>query len=351
MSKIKLSDLLPNAIPERQPIISLHTPPEPQNPTQVDHFFTLSSVEPSILEKAMQKAITKKSHVEKARENVLFARFDSKMRRINKIKSKTYRRMRRKEKVQQEIVDEGDVVPNKMIGKFEKENDVGENNKVKDDCSESCAEDFNFFAASNKFVKNDIEIEDKLKSSNKITDTKYIEDDTTRDKNNLDIYENKSKFIKKLLRRNNNTENQITNIQTFDGKKDSEIQREMVKEIFKDCDDEFEDKFKKEKKEIITDEMPFVEKEILPGWNSWGGTGLEVIETKFNTIIKKREGINFEDRKDFKQSHIIINEKNIGLDEKYKTELPFGYTNDEYKLKMDLPVTKEWNSLRIFNKF
>lgn len=109
--------------------------------------------------------------------------------------------------------------------------------------------------------------------------------------------------------------------------------------------------FAKEKREIVQRDMPQTQEIVLPGWGSWGGQGCTVKKTRANTVVKHTEGIKPQERKDEETSNMIINEHQPQLGAKYKINLPHGYTREEYLKKIKAPVSKELNSLRIFNKF
>ncbi|KAM0674181.1 hypothetical protein GVAV_002254 [Gurleya vavrai] len=319
MKKIELNDLIsqPN-IQQSQNLIELPTSSKPKKVTLQDHFFNLNPQ--TDLEKNFFKVMNKKVANDKIKENIAIARFDSKMRRMNKIKSKTYRKMRRKEKINEEFIEQIQADNEIEERNIEEENENKENN----------VDEENLFCKKNENILN----ENLLIENSNVTE-----------------YVSKNKFFEKLLNKKQNFSKTNDNTLVFDNKQNNlEKQREIAKEMFKESEDDFENKFKEEKKEIFDEEAPSITKEILPGWNSWGGTGLEIVETKYNTIIKKKEGIDIEKRKDYASEHIIINENNKKLDDKYKVELPFGYTEEEYKMKMEMPVTKNRNSLRVFNK-
>lgn len=307
MKTIEISDLINNDKIENTNFVahkSIDLPEKKQPTPQISFFENFFEIAPqNELEKCMQKVLSKKDYKQKTRQNVIQAQFDSKMRRINKIKSKTYRKMRRKEKIVDNLAEDENISlhPGEMMAKYE--DDTRERDNARDDAA-------------------------------------------------IEGIKCKSKLVNKLLQKTKPAIAENKNVLSFDGEKKEnyEKQKEIVKEMFKECDNEFENEFTNEKKSIIEAEMPSIEKEVLPGWNSWGGAGLEVIETKYNTVIRRKEGIDLYNRKDHKQSNVIINENNKPLDDKYIATLPFGYTKEDYEMKMNMPVTKEWNSLRVFNK-
>lgn len=128
----------------------------------------------------------------------------------------------------------------------------------------------------------------------------------------------------------------------------SDSECELMKNEKEDEDLHFLD-FKKEKKEEIEKNLPKEIEKVLPGWGNWGGTNLETIRTSANTISSKKEGIQKKKRKDFQMSRVIINENN--LNNNLKVNLPFGFTKSEYEAWLNIPVSREAYSNRIFQKF
>lgn len=83
-------------------------------------------------------------------------------------------------------------------------------------------------------------------------------------------------------------------------------QRELVARAF--ANDNVVEEFEQEKEAIIAEDDDKVEDMTLPGWGSWGGSGIKKSKNK-KKIIKITKGINRDDRKDAKLSNVIINEK------------------------------------------
>lgn len=238
------------------------------------------------LEKSINKILnkTEEEDVSTVRANRTFKyEFDSKMRRIKRIKSKAYRRVRRAAKLKNEQVTEKvDMV---------------------------CVEDG-----------------DRDARSSRIPDT--------------------------LLREIETCEKESTPVLSFGGpgESHSNVQEELVKLAFNEDIEENEKVFVKEKEEVVNSEAPKVEEVVLPGWGDWAGPGLELTRTKENTTVNFVDGIKYSKRKDFNRSHVIINENTPNVAKKFQTELPFGYTEEEYNAKITTSVSKEWNTLRIFKK-
>ena len=203
--------------------------------------------------------------------------FDAKMARIKKIKSKTYRKMKRREKLKQEMLMENE----------------SEASDSKTEQASNDDDNINDFQPVLEFKNNDITDES---------------DD-------------------------NQTEEEIVN-EAFEipGFKGNELD------------------FLEEKNKVAVEDAPQVIEHCLPGWNSWGGEGLEFEKTKSNTIVEIKEGIKIRDRQDFSKNHVIINE-HIETNSKYTATRPYGYTGKDFIEKINIPVSLETNSLRIFNKF
>ena len=124
--------------------------------------------------------------------------------------------------------------------------------------------------------------------------------------------------------------------------------REAKHIIYKEEESE---EFLKEKAEAVVKDMPQREEVVLPGWGYWGGKGCDIKKTKANVTNKHIDGTRPEDRHDRDFSHIIISEKMPMVSEKHKVRKPRGYTKEEYEKKIKMMISKQWSSLRIFNKF
>lgn len=83
-------------------------------------------------------------------------------------------------------------------------------------------------------------------------------------------------------------------------------QRELVARAF--ANDDVVAEFEDEKLAEIEEDGDKVEDLTLPGWGSWGGSGVKKNRNK-KKILKVTKGIEAEKRKDAKLSHVIINEK------------------------------------------
>ncbi|WUR02242.1 U3 small nucleolar RNA-associated protein 14 (UTP14) [Vairimorpha necatrix] len=288
-NKLTIDDFLKDETIE---VVDTKKPLIKNNREEINHFIStkeqrleISENKPSFydivpktkLESVINKILNKNNEtkIEKTRRLNFQHNFDTKMRRIKRIKSKSYRKAKRLAK-----------------SELEQENEYNELGK-----------------------KLQIPLEEEKEEE--IEQEENIED--------APIF--------------NFTENQ-----------DDSNQHEIVKLAFEEDMEENEEEFIKEKEEIINENTPKIIETILPGWGDWAGPGLEIIKTKHNTIIETKEGINYAQRKDFGSSHVIINEENNEVEEKYKSNLPFGYTKEDYKIKLSVPVSKECNTTRMYKK-
>ncbi|KAG0439074.1 U3 small nucleolar RNA-associated protein 14 like protein C [Dictyocoela muelleri] len=223
----------------------------------------------TLLEREIEKVLMKdKEHIQKInREKIFLSEFEKKMARLRRIKSKGYRKLRKK-------IKERHVLNVKNVKRGDKSTEQKEDVAIPD------------------FLLN--ELEDKKVMS-------FNDDDDDDDS--------------------------------------SSSQEVMVRKVF---DDEFGEEFKKEKEEIVDVKEDI---QILPGWGAWGGTGIDVTPNPVN-IIKKAE--NSTKRADLNHHHLILNENQ---ELKIKTKLPKNLNSKEYRAMINIPISKEWNTARIFNKF
>ncbi|TBU12558.1 U3 small nucleolar RNA-associated protein 14 [Hamiltosporidium tvaerminnensis] len=247
--------------------------------------YKLDSIPQTEIEKTMDEVLKKSKYnlMLKRQERFYKQDFDKKMQRIKKIKSKNYRKIRRRTKLKSETTNGGEGL---------NQREVINNN---DDYIDDCTDDSGVSQSDSNFKENNFEYED-------------VSDTST-----------------------------------------SENCKEIVKNVFPISENEKE--FKEEKKEIVEEEMPKQEEIYLPGWGNWAGFGLKDTKTSTNTTVNVTDGIKNYKRKDFQKSHVLINEKVKNSHEKYQVELPFGYSKENFSLKVQTPLSKEWNTLRIFNKF
>lgn len=261
--KITIDDLLQDSSKEVNPIHQLikeDLKKITKKPVQKSSFYDL--VPQTELEKSINQVINSNSISQKRRENAILFEFDRKMQRINKIKSKTYRRMRRREKA-------------KMKELESLEQNISEEELVEE---------------SEEISKED-ESEEK-ESISEGGESEMIENEIQDTENKADFMAEKRAGEEECL----------------------EQEREIV----------------------------------LPGWGTWAGEGLEVVKSKFNVIKTYKEGVK---REDTHLENVIINPNKPQLSDKLYSSIPPSMSKNTFNKKMNTSVSKECNSLRVFNMF
>lgn len=124
-------------------------------------------------------------------------------------------------------------------------------------------------------------------------------------------------------------------------------QRELMKMVF--ADDKIAEDFEIEKQKEAERDLPKEKDDTLPGWGSWGGSGLS---TK-KRIVSITPGITSDQRKDAKLAHVLINEKQQKKSHKYLIpQVPHGFQNkDQYEKITRMPIGKEWNTQNSYRGF
>ncbi|KAI8322685.1 small-subunit processome [Martensiomyces pterosporus] len=127
-------------------------------------------------------------------------------------------------------------------------------------------------------------------------------------------------------------------------------QRELVEQAFAE-DAIVEEEFEAEKEAVMNEEAPKEEDLTLPGWGSWGGTGL----SSKKKVIRKApagSGVEKSSRLDAKLGSVIINQRQSKSATKYFADnVPFPfYTPEEYEETLQAPLGKEWNTTRSHSK-
>lgn len=134
----------------------------------------------------------------------------------------------------------------------------------------------------------------------------------------------------------------------------TDSEEEETKSILETKDKELENSehfkiFKSEKQENIDEQKPKTTTTVLPGWGSWGGSALPTAQTRINTIETYKSGISNKKRKDFGMSRVLINE--AALKNNINVRLPFGFTKSSYEAWLNVPVSRNAYSHKIFNRF
>ncbi|KAJ2335013.1 hypothetical protein GGI00_001580, partial [Coemansia sp. RSA 2681] len=124
-------------------------------------------------------------------------------------------------------------------------------------------------------------------------------------------------------------------------------QRELVEQAFAE-DNIVEAEFAAEKDAAMEDEAPKDLDVTLPGWGSWGGTGVTPAKSKIIRKAAEGSGVLKQNRLDAKMGEVIINQKPAKSANKYfASNLPFPfYTSEQYEETLQAPLGKEWNTTR-----
>lgn len=256
---------------------------------------------PSDLKESIAELLkTKNIKEERIKKHMQFE-FDRKMQRINRIKSRAFRRLQRREKIRKEEA---------MNAEEESGSDAG---------SESGSNDSSTKESEASCSESSVSEENKTKKAIPAEELPNP------------VFEfNKAEISAPVV---------------------PDLQYEMVKNAFSNpaLSGNTTD-FIKEKHEIVDADAPKTIETVLPGWDDWAGEGLEVKKTKYNTVVETKDGIFVTDRKDYAHGNVIINE-HVTIPDKYKSTLPYGYNTKEYKEWLKTPISAETNSLRIFKKF
>ncbi|KAJ1964361.1 hypothetical protein GGI12_001474 [Dipsacomyces acuminosporus] len=128
-------------------------------------------------------------------------------------------------------------------------------------------------------------------------------------------------------------------------------QRELVEQAFAE-DAVVEQEFEEEKEAAMNEDAPKDEDLTLPGWGSWGGTGIQPKKSVVVRKARKDSGVEKSKRLDAKLGHVIINQRLSKSSTKYYADnVPFPfYTPEEYEETLQAPLGKEWNTARSHSK-
>ncbi|RKO89789.1 Utp14 protein-domain-containing protein [Blyttiomyces helicus] len=108
--------------------------------------------------------------------------------------------------------------------------------------------------------------------------------------------------------------------------------------------------FEEEKRRAIDVDKPKETDLTLPGWGSWGGSGVKPKKKKrVVQAAKPHEGVDESKRRDAQLKHVIINEKRQKKSVKYMVQnLPHGVGNrEQYERTIQMPVGREWNAASV----
>lgn len=125
-------------------------------------------------------------------------------------------------------------------------------------------------------------------------------------------------------------------------------QRMNIRDAF--ANDDVIEEFVKEKESIIEHSKPKSVDLTLPGWGSWGGTGLKVTERKRKRFTKEER--ESKKRRDEGKSNVIISEtRNKSLAKYQVSEVPFPYRSaQEFERSIRQPIGQHWNTPGVVDK-
>ncbi|KAJ2051090.1 hypothetical protein H4S04_002196 [Coemansia sp. S16] len=128
-------------------------------------------------------------------------------------------------------------------------------------------------------------------------------------------------------------------------------QRELVEQAFAE-DNIVEAEFAAEKEAAMDDDAPKDLDVTLPGWGSWGGTGVAPTSKRIIRKAPEGSGVLKQNRMDSKMGEVIINQKQAKSSNKYyASNLPFPfYTSKQYEETLQAPLGKEWNTAKSHSK-
>lgn len=121
-------------------------------------------------------------------------------------------------------------------------------------------------------------------------------------------------------------------------------QQDMVREAF--AGDDVVAEFNAAKQAEIDEDKDQEIDETLPGWGSWSN------EKPRMQKIRKVAGINEKQRRDYKKSNVIINEKVNKKNAKYNASaVPFPFENrQQYERSLRMPIGQEWVTKDTFQR-
>jgi U3 small nucleolar RNA-associated protein 14 len=140
-------------------------------------------------------------------------------------------------------------------------------------------------------------------------------------------------------------------------------QEELVRMAFAGPD--YEKDFQLQKDQEISRELGLndkkmkVAKDVKAGWGDWAGPGAMMISDKIQAkrdkllmqIQRDHETLKLQ-RQDAKKSNIMISEKRVKAQAKYKlAEVPHPFTSrEEYERSLQMPLGSEWNASHVVQR-
>uniref|UniRef100_A0A6G1SHB4 U3 small nucleolar RNA-associated protein 14 A n=1 Tax=Aceria tosichella TaxID=561515 RepID=A0A6G1SHB4_9ACAR len=340
----------------------------------------MKETELSKAEERYQKAISaeeaKERHKELQRMRVKLNSFGAKMRRQKGIKSKSYHRLLKHERIRKHVkkvesnqdallneierlqklrAQERASLKHKNTGKWAKhakfrakyddearqamleqigiaskllekpampesdEEDFGDNNNTSDDEDEdeiSETSEQSECEDDDEAVKNDSN--DKSEKSKNESDRLIVSTELIDDR------------LKAAMKKSDNNDDIVDSGGEDDDGDDDDEQRKLMSEAF--ANDDVVSQFKEAKDKVADEEQPKDINTFLPGWGDWAGPGIKINKRKSKRFIIKAKKIK---RKDATLGNVIISEKaNDVIKELQPKALPRGFRNDEHLKKV-----------------
>ncbi|PHH61354.1 hypothetical protein CDD81_432 [Ophiocordyceps australis] len=127
---------------------------------------------------------------------------------------------------------------------------------------------------------------------------------------------------------------------------------QMVERAF--AGDDVVAEFEREKQAVQEADDDKVLDSTLPGWGSWVGEGVSERERRRHTgrFLTRIEGVKVEARKDAKLERVIINERHVKKNDRFRaSQLPHPYeSRHQYESALRLPVGPEWMTKQTFQE-
>lgn len=185
--------------------------------------------------------------------------------------------------------------------------------------------------------------DNSVSSINKINIKKGL--NTTEDKQEqVDINPEKFMEVKKTI-----LQTAIPDLSVADeNEEDTEMQNDLILQAFED--DDIAEDFQKDKAKAIDEDTPKDIDLSLPGWGSWGGTGIKPSKRKNKRFILKMPPAP--PRKDQNKGSLIINEKaQAKIKPLLVSEVPFPFkTVKDYEASIRAPIGRTFVPERAFKK-
>lgn len=312
--------------------------------------------------KAISIEEAQERHRELQKMRVLLSSYGAKMRRQKLIKSKSYRRLLKREKIKKHMknvesdkdalveeinrlqkirAQERASLKHKNTGKWAKHakfrakydeaarqamlEQIGVAKKmlekpvVEEDSENSEDED----VVSVSEEDEESSVEDEPRDSSAQPDKK---EEATSDR----LIVSSELFDVSSRKRNNSTNLDNDDDEEMDDEEEEDEQRKLMSEAF--ADDDVVAEFKKAKDELVNEEQPKDLDLFLPGWGNWAGPGIQINKKKRKRYIVKAKKLP---RKDDNLGNVIISENaDNTVKELMVKKLPHGIKSDEHFTKL-----------------